>query len=72
MLDLIAFRKNGAQVPELLPGITFFNWARLMVVDAFYSSKAGVKDLEYTGNTAVAKFEVPQEVLDYVIKRSPA
>ncbi len=72
MLDLIAYRKNGEQTPELLPGIGFFTWARLMVVDAFYSSKAGVKDLGYTGNTALAKFEVPPEVLDYVIKHSPA
>jgi hypothetical protein len=42
-----------------------------MVVDAFYTSPMGVKDVGYMGNTAVAKFEVPQEVLDYVSKRSP-
>lgn len=69
MLDLIAYRKN--ETAELAPGIRFFDWARRMVVDAFYTSPMGVKDVGYMGNTAVAKFEVPREVLDYVMKRSP-
>jgi hypothetical protein len=69
MLDLIAYRKN--ETPELAPGIRFFDWARRMVVDAYYTSPTGVKDIGYMGNTAVEKFEVPQEVLDYVNKRSP-
>src|SRR5579884_120203 len=71
MLDLIAFRKNAVQQPELSPGIKFFEWARLMVVDAFYSSPAGIKDVGYMGNTAVAKFEIPQVAIDYALKRSP-
>ena len=69
MLDLIAYRKNES--PELGPGIYFFNWARMMVVDAFYTTPTGIKDLGYMGNTAVAKFEVPQEAIDYALKRSP-
>ena len=69
MLDLIAYRKNESS--ELGPGITFFDWTRRMVVDAFYTSPMGVKDVGYMGNTAVAKFEVPPEVLDYVARRSP-
>jgi hypothetical protein len=69
MLDVIAYRKN--ETPELAPGIRFFDWARRMVVDAYYTSPTGVKDIGYMGNTAVEKFEVPQEVLDYVTKRSP-
>ena len=69
MLDLIAYRKNES--PELGPGIRFFDWARMMVVDAFYTSPAGVKDLGYMGNTAVQKFEVPQNAIDYALKRSP-
>jgi gluconate 2-dehydrogenase gamma chain len=70
MLDLIAYRKNES--PPLGPGIRFFDWARRMVVDAYYTSPAGVKDVGYMGNTAVAKFEVPQEAIDYALKRSPA
>lgn len=69
MLDLIAYRKNES--PELGPGIAFFDWARKMVVDAFYTTPIGVKDLGYMGNTAVAKFEIPQAAIDYALKRSP-
>ena len=69
LLDLISYRKNES--PELGPGIHFFDWARRMVVDAYYTSPAGIKALGYMGNTAVAKFEVPQEAIDYAVKRSP-
>lgn len=71
MLDLIAFRKNAIKSPELGPGIRFFDWARMMVVDAFYTSKAGIKDIGYMGNKGMAKFEIPQEAIDYALKRSP-
>jgi len=69
MLDVIAYRKN--QSPELGPGISFFRWARNVVVDAYYTSPVGIADLGYMGNTAVAQFTVPQEALDYALKRSP-
>ena len=69
MLDLIAYRKNESD--ELGPGIRFFDWARKMVVDAFYTTPVGIKDLGYVGNTAVTKFEIPQEAIDYALKRSP-
>ena len=69
LLDLIAYRKNES--PILGPGIRFFDWARRMVVDAYYTSPAGIKAIGYLGNTAVAKFEIPQEAIDYALKRSP-
>jgi hypothetical protein len=69
VLDLIAYRKNES--PELGPGIAFFEWARRMVVDAYYTSPIGIKEVGYMGNTAVSKFEVPQEAVDYALKRSP-
>jgi gluconate 2-dehydrogenase gamma chain len=69
ILDLIAYRKNES--PELGPGIKFFEWARKMVVDAYYTSAIGIKDIGYMGNTALSKFEVPQEAIDYALKRSP-
>lgn len=71
MLDLIAYRKNAAAAPELGPGIHFFRWARMMVVDAFYTSKVGYKDAGFMGNKGMAKFEVPQEAIDYALKHSP-
>ena len=70
LLDLIAYRKNES--PELGPGIHFFEWARRMVVDAYYTSPIGIKEVGYMGNTAVSKFEVPQEAVEYALKRSPA
>ena len=70
LLDLIAYRKNESS--ELGPGILFFDWARRMVVDAYYTSPGGIKAIGYLGNTSVSKFEVPQEAADYAVKRSPA
>ena len=69
LLDLIAYQKNESA--ELGPGINFFEWARHMVVDAYYTSAIGIKALGYMGNTAVSKFEIPQEAIDYAVKRSP-
>lgn len=69
LLDLIAYRKNES--PELGPGILFFDWARRMVVDAYYTSPAGIKAIGYMGNTSVSKFELPQEAIEYAVKRSP-
>ena len=42
-----------------------------MVVDAYYTSPAGVKDIGYMGNTAVSTFSVPKEAVDYAFSRSP-
>lgn len=70
LLDRIAYKKNES--PELGPGIRFFAWARKMVVDAYYTSPAGIQELGYLGNKAVSKFEVPPECMDYAIKHSPA
>jgi gluconate 2-dehydrogenase gamma chain len=69
LLDLVAYRKNES--PELGPGILFFDWARRMVVDAYYTSPAGIKAIGYMGNTSVSKFELPQEAIEYAVKRSP-
>jgi hypothetical protein len=68
MLDLIAYRKNDS--PELGPGIQFFDWARKMVADAFYTSPVGIKDLGFVGNVGMAKFEVPAAAIEYAVKRS--
>ena len=48
MLDKIAYRKN--RTAELAPGIKFFDWARRMTVDAYYTSAAGIKEVGYMGN----------------------
>lgn len=68
LLDLIAFRRNSNE--ELAPGIRFFDWARRMTVDAYYTSPAGIKELGFQGNGAVGRFEVPKEIVDDVLRKS--
>jgi gluconate 2-dehydrogenase gamma chain len=55
-LDLIAYRKNGKARPELKQGIAFFAALRDMTCDGFYTSKIGIADLQYIGNTSVHEF----------------
>jgi hypothetical protein len=71
MLDLIAYRRNEVEHPDLAPGIRFFTWVRNMVVDAYYSSEVGRHGLGFMGNGAAATFSVPAEALQYALKRSP-
>jgi len=56
ILDLIAYRKNVKSDPSLSQGIAFFARLRQMTCDAFYTSKIGIADLQYIGNTALAEF----------------
>jgi gluconate 2-dehydrogenase gamma chain len=67
MLDRIAYQRN--ETPALAPGIAFFRWARRMTVDGFYTSKIGMRDI-YVGNTASATYVVPDESIEYALKRS--
>ena len=56
VLDLIAFRKNAKQDPTLSQGVAFFSFLRRLTCDGFYSSKIGIADLEYIGNTSLSEF----------------
>jgi Gluconate 2-dehydrogenase subunit 3 len=56
VLDLIAYRKNVKFDPILSQGVTFFARLRQMTCDGFYTSKIGIDDLQYIGNTALASF----------------
>jgi gluconate 2-dehydrogenase gamma chain len=69
LLDQIAFRKNASL--ELDAGIEFFVLLRRMTVDGFYTSDAGIRDINPGGRPPVPVFVVPQESIDYVISRSP-
>ena len=55
-LDLIAYRKNSIADPSLTQGVTFFARLRQITCDGFYTSKIGIEDLQYIGNTALASF----------------
>jgi hypothetical protein len=69
LLDLIAYRRN--ETAELGPGIEFFDWARRMVVDAYFTSPQGYQALGYQGNGGMQTFDVPKEALEYALKRMP-
>ena len=55
ILDRIAFPKRAAK--EDHPWVVFFNEFRSLTVSGFFSSKAGVADLPYLGNTAVVEWK---------------
>ena len=62
ILDRIAYPAKAA--PQDASAVAFFNHLRDLVVSGFFSSKMGVKDLPYLGNTMVADWEgCPPEVL---------
>ena len=56
VLDLIAFRKNAKQDPSLSHGVSFFALLRNMTCDGYYTSKIGIADLGYIGNTSQREF----------------
>lgn len=56
VLDLIAYRKNAHQDPSLRQGVVFFAFLRNMTMDGFYTSKIGIADLQYIGNTSLTEF----------------
>lgn len=65
MLDRIAFPKRAARTDAA--AVRFFNNFRDLVVGGFFSSKMGVQDLQYMGNTMVAEWKgCPDNVLAHL------
>lgn len=63
ILDDIAFPKKAP--PALSHGVAFFNSFRDLTAGGFFSSKMGVADLQYIGNTAVPEWKgCPKEATD--------
>jgi gluconate 2-dehydrogenase gamma chain len=66
------FSSYGSTDPANLgAGVIFLGWVRKLVVDAYYTSEIGIKDLGYVGNSAMARYEVPQGIVDLLLQRSP-
>jgi hypothetical protein len=55
VLDDIAWPEKAR--PELSHGVAFFNDMRDLVATAFWSSRLGVKDLQYQGNVALPQWD---------------
>lgn len=62
MIDEIAFPEQTK--PGLQQGAAFFNTMRDLTATGFFTSKIGIEDLGYVGNTPNQWDGVPQEVLD--------
>jgi len=56
VLDLIAYRKNAKKDLSLSQGVAFFAFLRNLTCDGFHTSKIGIADLQYIGNTALREF----------------
>jgi hypothetical protein len=62
VLDDIAYPDKA--LPAMRHGVAFFNAFRDLTASGFWSSKIGVQDLKYMGNTFVAEWQgCPPEVL---------
>ena len=55
LLDDIAYPARAR--PELSHGVEFFNRFRDMTASAFFSSRMGVDDLQYKGNTFITEWQ---------------
>ncbi|HEX5171252.1 MAG TPA: gluconate 2-dehydrogenase subunit 3 family protein [Cyclobacteriaceae bacterium] len=62
LVDEIAFPEQAK--PEMQQGVAFFNTLRDLTATGFFTSKIGIADLGYVGNTPNQWDGVPQEVLD--------
>jgi hypothetical protein len=62
LLDQIAWPDKST--PEMEPGINFFNRMRNLVLTGYYTTKMGIDDLGYVGNTPTVWDGVPEAVLD--------
>ncbi|CAN5335721.1 gluconate 2-dehydrogenase subunit 3 family protein [soil metagenome] len=61
LVDLIAFPEDA--LPENTQGVSFFNQMRNLTATGFFTSKMGIEDLDYKGNTPNAWDGVPDDVL---------
>lgn len=61
VIDLIAYPEKAT--PENSQGVAFFNRMRNLTATGFFTSKMGIKDLNYVGNTPNEWDGVPADVL---------
>jgi gluconate 2-dehydrogenase gamma chain len=65
LLDVIAYPDDAPA--EVEPGVRFFSGFRDLTLSGFFSSRMGVEDLQYRGNTALAAFTgCPPEVMEHI------
>jgi hypothetical protein len=67
LLTAIAYRKENPG--DLAPGIAFFDLARRMIVDGYYTTRQGFKDVGFVGNRGMRNWDVPAESLQFLEQR---
>lgn len=68
LLDRICDRRRAASADQ--PGVEFFDWARRLTVDAFYTHPAGHRDVDYRGGKGMTEFAVPAEALEQALTKA--
>ena len=68
-LDFISYRKNWSELNG--SAVDFFAYFRGMAVDAYYTSPVGMADIGYMGNQVLTSFSVPEDAVQYALRRSP-
>lgn len=64
-LDSIAYPDDATD--DMLRGVSFFSLLRDLTASGFWSSRIGVNDLGYSGNTARASWDgCPQDALEHL------
>jgi hypothetical protein len=61
LVDQIAYPEQAK--PEMSQGVSFFNLMRDLTANGFFTSKPGIKDIDYKGNTPNEWDGVPADVL---------
>ena len=62
MVDMIAYPEKASR--DNAPGVAFFNTVRNLTASGFFTSRIGLDDLQYMGNTPNAWAGVPTDVLE--------
>lgn len=71
MLDgLVAAERGEPPSSDLRAGVGFFNWIRMMTVDAYYTSPIGIADIGFQGNRVLAGYATPPEAVEFVTRRA--
>ena len=68
LLELIADRRKASA--EYKAGVEFFDWARKMTVDAFYTSPHGYRDVDYKGGKGMTEYQVPAAALEQALRKA--
>lgn len=68
LLDRICDRRRAARADQA--GAIFFDWARRMTIDAFYTHPAGYKDVDYRGGKGMTEFAVPAAAVEQALTKA--